>query len=192
MFKSLATRVLRPSSLIPNRAFGIKLNSVKPEERSHCCDDPTHNHGAQPAEAPKKTVCDPYGQDGKPYDTATVKREMLGLDDGWTYNEEKKIMSKSFKFHKKFSPEDKPMPPPPVIPGKPVGPIYGPSACYTFAQHINNLCVNCDHWIYNMTITPRKAEVNVELKTLVRGGLTSNDFYLAMHMDALMHTTFRQ
>jgi pterin-4a-carbinolamine dehydratase len=48
-----------------------------------------------------------------------------------------------------------------------------------------------DHWAYNISITPRKSQVVVELKTVGRAGLTHADFYLAMQIDAVLLTTFR-
>jgi pterin-4a-carbinolamine dehydratase len=113
----------------------------------------------------------------------------MGLDDGWSYDKDRKVLSKTFKFKRHFKPGDEPLSSA-VIPGKPAGQVVGPGSCFTFAQHVQNLCTNGDHWIYNLTLTPRKAEAHVELKTIIRGGLTSSDFYMAMHLDALMHTTF--
>ena len=66
----------------------------------------------------------------------------------------------------------------------------GPGGCYSFATYINNICTNIDHWVYSMTITPRKSEVEVQLKTISRGGLTQADINIAIQLDMLMKTKF--
>lgn len=128
-------------------------------------------------------VCDPYENGGKPLDAEQMKEDLANIDPEWSFDEEKKVLLRKYNFALVNPPGRA------RIPG--TIPSAGPMGCIKFVSTLGNVCLNSDHWFHSATITPRKAEVVVELKTLGRSGVTHADFFLAMHLDALYSNAVR-
>lgn len=137
-----------------------------------------------------KKVCDPYNNGGKPFDEALVRRYMKLLSPKWVYDSDKKSLTRIFDFKPSYTKMEG-VRESPRIPGVHVyTETTGAGGCFGFSSYINNICTNTDHWVYSTTVTPRKSEVEVVLKTVSRGGITQADINIAIQLDSLMKTTF--
>lgn len=169
----------------------VKLSSVKPStDASGCTSTGCSTHGSEATPA-KKPVCDPYGLDNKALSHEDVQFHIdMVLGPSWTYDTNTNTLNKTYPFPKVNRTAKNVIIPPLIAhtPGSPEGPRHGPGACFLFAQVINNVCVNNDHWLYALSINPRRCEVFVSLKTVGRPGVTHADFNLASHFDSFYDT----
>lgn len=69
-----------------------------------CCQNISSGNNANDSSCSTSTnstsrpKCDPYEQGGKPLDTLKVTQLLSTLEDGWSYSEQKKCISKTFEL----------------------------------------------------------------------------------------------
>lgn len=124
------------------------------------------------------SVCDIYNNNGKPLAEKYVQEQLTFLHPRWKYDKIKQEISRDFYFTKKITVQNT------------TNLLYGVKACYSFITTLNNLCINNDHWIYFLSMTPHRNTIHVILKTPSRNGLTPPDLHLALHLDSFMRASF--
>lgn len=132
------------------------------------------------ASAPTPTqICDPYGNGGKPLSTEQVQKSLKfhEISPAWQYSTEDKRLARTFSFKAFALRREDGVNIPGFISGS------AAAAAFRFMQTVGNLCANNGHWVYQMDVVPRRAELSVQLKTVPRGGITRADVHLASMMD---------
>lgn len=183
MLRALYTKspVTSQLSTIFNSSRAITFTKVEAK--------PVEPKEVEPTEDDKKK-CDPYNNNGKPFDMTQLNRFLPLLSPHWKYDEQTKILSRTFDFKPSYTKMDG-VREAPRIPGIHVyTDTTGAGGCFSFATFINNICTNTDHWVYSTNIIPRKSAVEVQLKTVSRGGITQADINIAIQLDSLMKTKF--
>ena len=77
-------------------------------------------------------------------------------------------------------------------PSPDTSPAASLTSLFRFVSSVGVLSVNLGHSPYQLTVTPRRLQVLVELRTVALHGLSYADFQLATHIDGLEAASKRQ
>lgn len=126
---------------------------------------------------PPRTKCDPFEQGGHPLATPVVLQHMRSaLDEAWSYDEERKMLLRTFSFLREFGGPDAP-------------PHSDTRALFDFVAALGNVQIHsqgpANHGIYNVNLNLRANSVQVILKTRQLAGCSWADLALGTKVDGI-------